>query len=613
MEKITMTNLINVKEALPKLEWVVSKDLMTVKFYQNGKTPSDEAVNTLLESADVNITVNRLREIILADARDNKAAADAKAAEKQGEVVFLELPLLESKLDAKSDLTEADDVIWSDLKFVPDDTSIFYVKDDGVANTYTAYLTSSSTSDKSDVKTIKEAFYGHSSNRPEQVIKSLLKSLKVDVATFDSIKDQLPVTAWKYLRIKAFKKKDEVVWDKLVVPSGSTDKLYQGLIDFEADFRTNGNHNIDMPVPLTNDSDEAALAYINLDALNEQYKGKTSKLWDEFLLQRLHKPEYVSIFKAWTYSVAVGENNSRQEMWLYGNGGTGKSCLCKSFIRGFNNLAKKDICLAASKDTGKSNFNSELLNKHLLVYPDAKNLKGGMSEFKHNATGGDYMRIEGKCKAATSAFIYLKCLTCSNELPKVDMTDRSQSSRYIVLPFTLDDNEMKRYGLMDKSGQLIGSSNFQKRLDSEFNCFLASCKEHYEFRCTTNSNIDAHEALDELSAIEMDEIAIIEEFVDSFFEITTNTSDRISQKDFRKQCLLGIDDTDDETGIKVYAEIKPEAVRTFLEKKYDFKWKPARVGSFSTKAVSSNRYGIKLKTQNKQTSASNNDSAIFDD
>ena len=151
-----------------------------------------------------------------------------------------------------------------------------------------------------------------------------------------------------------------------------------------------------------------------------------------------------------------------------------------------------------------------------LVYPDAKNLRGGMSEFKHNATGGDYMRIEGKCKAATSAFIYLKCLTCSNELPKVDMTDRSQSSRYVILPFTLDDNEMKQYGLMDESGQLIGSANFQNRLNSEFELFLASCESHYHNRCKTNSNIDAHEALGELAAIELDEVAVIEEFVDGF-------------------------------------------------------------------------------------------------
>lgn len=599
-----MTTINDVKIAIPKLEWKISNDRMTVTFIASGKRKSDTEVSALLENADVNLSINKLREMILEDARQ-----EVEDDSNKGEIVFLDLPLLESKLNEDSDLTEADDVIWADLKFVKDDTSIFYVRDADNSNTYTAYLTAASSSDKSDIKALKEAYYGHVSNRPEQIVKALLRNSRVDIQYFETIKDQLPVTAWKYLKIKARKKKEIVTMEKLVIPSGSPDKLYQGLIDFEADFRTGGKHDIEEPAQLTNDPNEAAIAYINLDELNKQYEGQHSTLWDDFLLQRLHKPEYVSIFKAWTYSIAVGKNNSRQEMWLYGNGGTGKSCLCKAFIRGFNNLAGKDICLAGSKDTGKSNFNSELLNKHLLVYPDAKNLKSGMSEFKHNATGGDFMRIEGKCKAATSAFVYLKCLTCSNELPKVDMTDRSQSSRYIVLPFTLDDNEMKQYGLMDKAGQLIGSATFQSELDNEFNCFLASCREHYEKRCKTNSNIDANEALDELSAIEMDEIAIIEEFIDSFLTITKDPTDRITQKEFRQQCLYGIDYMDEDTGVRAYNDIKVEAIRTYLEKKYNFKWKYARVGSLATKAVVSDRFGIKVKTGN--TTISNE--KVFDD
>lgn len=583
MENFIMAILDDVKTAIPNLAW--ERNGKGVKFTVNGVEKKSEQVAALLEAFGCGITVGELKKAILND-----------VPTQDGELVFLDLPLLESDLESKSDLTELDDVIWSDLKFVKDDTSIFYVRDSDDANTYTAYLSAASSSDKSDIKTLKEAYYGHSCSRPEQIVKALLKTMDIDINTFDTIKYQLPVTAWKYLKIKARKiSKDETVWDKLIVPTGSADKLYQGVVDFEADLRTNGKHNIEAPKPLTNDANTAALAYIDLDALQARYAGKTSKLWDEFLLQRLHKPEYVSIFKAWAYSVAVGENNSRQEMWLRGNGGTGKSCLCKAFIRGFNELAGKDICLAASKDTGKSNFNSELLNKHLLVYPDAKNLKGGMSEFKHNATGGDYMRIEGKCKAATSAFVYLKCLTCSNELPKCDLTDRSQSSRYIVLPFTLDDDEMKQYGLMDESGQLIGSSDFQDKLDADFEVFLASCREHYLKRCPTNSNIDAHEALDELGAIELDEIAIVAEFVDNFFEITDSNADKLTQKDFRKQWAFGIEDMDATTGVKIYKDIKFETVKSYLEKKYDLQWRQSKIGGKNVRAVVSDRFGIKLR------------------
>lgn len=592
------TNLINdVKSALPKLEWDVSGK--AIKFTVNGTDKKPEQVAQMLEAVGCSCTFAELK----------NAIQSAQTTDDKGEIVFLPLPPLESDLDSNTDLTELDSTIWSDLKFVKGDNSVFYVKDGGKANTYTVYLTAASTSDKSDVKTIKEAFYEHETDRPEQRLKALIKPIKIDKANYCSVLDKLPVTAWKYVKIRAIKKDRDVEWDSVVIPRGSTNDLYQGVIDFEAELRTSGKHNIEQPKSLTNDPAEPSIAYIDLDALDKRYKGKTSKLWDEFLLQRFHKESYVEIFKAWTYAIAVGDNNSRQEMWLYGNGGTGKSCLCRAFIKGFNELAGKDICLAASKDTGKSNFNSEILNKHLLVYADAKNLKGGMSEFKHNATGGDYMRIEGKCKAATSAFIYLKCLTCSNELPKVDMTDRSQSSRYIVLPFTLDDAEMKRYGLMDAAGQMVGSSTFQTRLDAEFKCFLASCKEHYLKRCPTNSNIDAHEALDELSAIGLDSVSVIEDFVDACFEITSNPCDRVTQREFREQLLVGTEIVDAQTGAtKPFKGIALEDVRTYLEKKYSLKWKTARIGTTTAKAVIGDKFGIKLKAINSDWSA-NTDAA----
>ena len=150
---------------------------------------------------------------------------------------------------------------------------------------------------------------------------------------------------------------------------------------------------------------------------------------------------------------------------------------------------------------------------------------------------------------------------------------------------------------MDDSGQLIGSATFQTQLDDEFDCFLASCKEHYIKRCPRDSNIDAHEALDELSAIELDEINVIEEFVDSFFEITNDITNKVSQKEFRTKCLAGCEETDPETGVKIYKDVNLESVRNYLEKKYDFRWKVTKINSKSVKAVASTKFGIKIKTQ----------------
>lgn len=148
---------------------------------------------------------------------------------------------------------------------------------------------------------------------------------------------------------------------------------------------------------------------------------------------------------------------------------------------------------------------------------------------------------------------------------------------------------------VDKSGQM-NQLSLQRQLYSEFKRFLASCKERYGQCCTTNLNVGAREAFDELAMIGFDKGEVVKKFVDTHFEITANTADRLAQKDFRKQCLFGIDSLDEDTSIKVYKDIKFEDVRTYLENKYGFKWKQARVNGQNTKAVVSYRFGIKLKS-----------------
>lgn len=531
--------------------------------------------------------------------------------EKQGESTkrtldYINLPVKPADLKSDSDLTGADLKIWEGLRF-SSDPSKFYVKDKKDRETYTAFLTRSSISDTADAKTLKEAFY-NSEYDPEQIAKQYLSTVKIKSwEDFNLEWQNLPITAWKYYQIQVLKNEDDkkdIQFNRLVVLRGTGDSLYKEFVNYEGQFRRKIGTFDQEPVNLTNDKNTPALAYIDLERLDRNYKGQTSKLWDDFLLQRLHNEDYVSIFKAWSYAVIVGRNNSRQEMWLYGNGGTGKSCLCKAFVNGLKKLAGKDICLAASKDTGKSHFNIELLNKHFIVYADAKNLKNGMSEFKHNVTGSDVMRLEGKGTNAVSGTIYLKCLTCSNELPKVDTTDRSQSSRMIVLPFSLTDEELKRYNLMDDKQQLIGSADFQSQLDNEFELYLASCREHYIKRCPSDSNIDAHEAKEYLESISTQEQDEVEEFIGDFFEISKRGIDEkggsITLKDFRAHIIRGLELTD-EYGNKIYKNVNINSVYTYLEKKYEFVKRNIRVTvddkSLTPKGLISKTWKLTIKTE----------------
>ena len=580
--------------------WEIKGSKVTYKY--NGEKSSAGAIKPLLGSIDKTATIADLEELI------KQEKAKAGSVDGPGEIVYVDLPKRESIGDCEINVTDLE--VWKDIKFVRNDDKTFYVKDSDNANTFTRILSSSNNSDLSDAKIIKEAFY-HKQKTPEYYVKKFIvdnySGGKIGADFADCMYD-LPATAWDYIQIQGVKygKDAPVIYKRLFIESGKSIDLYKGFIKMEGEFRRSAKCLIEKPRNITNDPTIPALAYIDLNSI----PGSHSDLWDEFLLQRLHKESYVSIFKAWIYSLVVGENNTRQIMWLYGNGGTGKGCMCKAIMSGLEKLTGKDICLAISKDTGKSNFNAEVLNKHLAIYPDAKNLKSTMSEHFHNITGDDPMRIEGKSKEIISERIYMIVLVCANDRPQCDMTDRSQSSRFILMPFTLDDDEMKKSGLMDEFGQLKGSNKFTKRLEDEFMNFLGSCKEHYLKRCPTGSNIDAHEALGELETINLDSIRLVEEFIDDYFEITSNPKDRITQKDFRRHCVKAFTTPDDDDGIKIYKDLTIDDVKDYLQKKYNFEWKRGRIGQINTGAILSVQFGIKLKNNNETPT---NTEAVFDD
>ena len=150
---------------------------------------------------------------------------------------------------------------------------------------------------------------------------------------------------------------------------------------------------------------------------------------------------------------------------------------------------------------------------------------------------------------------------------------------------------------MDENNQLIGSADFQAQLDGEFELFLASCREHYLKRCKTNSNIDAHEASKYLESISTTEIEMIDEFVNEYFEITSNVKDRVTLKDFRTQYAKGINDIDEDTCVKIYKDVKLDDVYSYLERKYGFVRRNINIsGQKGTpRGLTSNICGIKIK------------------
>ena len=107
-----------------------------------------------------------------------------------------------------------------------------------------------------------------------------------------------------------------------------------------------------------------------------------------------------------------------------------------------------------------------------------------------------------------------------------------------------------------------------------------------------------------LSSISTVEIETLAEFVNEYFEITSNVKDRVTLKDFRTQYAKGINAIDEDTCVKIYKDVKLDDVYSYLERKYGFVRRNIRVvpddGRIITpRGLTSKTYGIKIKN-NKQ-------------
>lgn len=548
-----------------KISWTVNKNGQ-IKYQSDGENCDKKAVKMVLSCLS-DISLSDLEQLI----RDE----DDEFSEKENQTKYMKLPR-RNALYMDDNLTALDHELFKNIKFehLGDGSVVFAVKDSNEYETYTRVLASLDTA--GSVEGLSKAFINNPQDNPHFKMKAILRGLDelyrtekgVDVEQLAKV---MPTCLYNIVNIKCEDDDGDTLW---LSPSYD---VFGEFLRYKQDFMFSKIHTLPTRLKnLTNDPKEPALAYCDLKKLHNEYYDKPSVLWDNFLLERFHSEAALSIFKAWCYSVFVGDNNSRQEMWLYGQGGTGKGCIQYAFVEGFKKLCGKNLVLAMSKDSGKGNFNSELLNKHLGIYADAKNLKQGMSEQHQNITGGDYQRIEGKGKDAISAGIYLKLLTFSNEKPQCSMTDRAQSSRFIILPFNLTDEEMQSLDLMDEYTQLIGSNTFKYELANEFPNFIASCEDHYKKRCPRGSNIDAHEFLSEIHTCELSENELADEFISKYFVINNADTDTYTVS---KDLSLFINEwlSFEQRYGGISRDVTPTIIRDRLQRSYNVKKTSKRV------------------------------------
>jgi putative DNA primase/helicase len=219
----------------------------------------------------------------------------------------------------------------------------------------------------------------------------------------------------------------------------------------------------------------------------------THPAWDEFL-HRLSDPD---AFMAFVWSCFVKTNRSRQYLWLRGDGQDGKSVVLGVLSAIFGNAATA-INNSHIKSDSRFLFSS-FYGKRVVVYPDCKNARFGMTEIVRNCTSGDSVLVEFKNQTPFTAVMRVKLLIGSNCRPEFT-AQAADTSRIIYIEVAPTESK--------------DDPDWHGRLVSELPQFLWACRKTYETHCPRGGDIILSERTKELTG---DSVASFEEpFLDLF-------------------------------------------------------------------------------------------------
>lgn len=217
---------------------------------------------------------------------------------------------------------------------------------------------------------------------------------------------------------------------------------------------------------ISNSPRDLCLAYIQLDPM----RVGNFPTWQNFI-NKIKTFREQKLFMAWIYGIFVENDINRQILWLEGEGYCGKSTV-------FNAIG--EILIDYNRSLFRSippeqHFNSHSLEDfdkcRLAVFPNADE----RSFFKRveilNMTGGDFVTINAKNKAAKTEKLYVKIAAHSNYPPEIDKNAMHETTR--LLHIRIDSSKIDK----DK---FKNSFEFASNLKKEFMYFLEYCQKHYK-------------------------------------------------------------------------------------------------------------------------------------
>jgi hypothetical protein len=199
------------------------------------------------------------------------------------------------------------------------------------------------------------------------------------------------------------------------------------------------------------------------------------------ILDRVDDPESVRPLSLWIGSLMDPNSDRSQYLFLYGEGGNGKSSLALMLA---TVLGRAAISLRASTFTSKFG-KAPCANRRLVIFDDTKNASFMASGDFREATGSDTLAVERKGKDVINMRNDLKFLITSNRLPELD-GDHADMRRNIFV-------KLKKY-----DGHVTGgvSSGFVRELLEQGPDVLRYCYTLYrEHVAATGSSIIATPAV----------------------------------------------------------------------------------------------------------------------
>jgi hypothetical protein len=279
---------------------------------------------------------------------------------------------------------------------------------------------------------------------------------------------------------------------------------------------------VPMPKLLTNDPNETALHYIDLDSITADGDWPT---WKQFY--KRYPQEEAKLHRAFMWGVFKADNHSRQMLYNYDPDGFSAKSVVANAIR---SQLGDELVAAIQKDSLNNQFSmAKVYDKRLVIISDNKNAYLVRSEKAHMMLGGDPADIERKGRDSFTSRLQLKIMASGNTQLVIDPDATHERTRVIVLHPKVNDDVLKEIALTDKDGnvirnkygrvQLLGDPSFEKRLIEEFPMMLTQAKKDYEELCPTDGNYILPPSVEEsLEMLSEDNADIVDNLIKDTFE-----------------------------------------------------------------------------------------------